>query len=63
MSKKFRVYAVFIASRNMGEFEADTKDEALEMAENADVYTCLCHQCASEIDLNSDPMRYDVEVV
>ncbi|MAK54693.1 MAG: hypothetical protein CML17_02380 [Pusillimonas sp.] len=50
----FRVYGVATASKFIGEYEASTKEEAIEMAENddgADFYGSLCHQCASEFEV------------
>lgn len=52
--KKYRVYGVMTASIVIGEYEADSKDAAIEMSgqdENANYYASLCHQCSSEIDL------------
>jgi len=46
---KYRVYGTVMGGKFLGEYEADTKEEAEEMAwENADV--SLCHQCSCECD-------------
>lgn len=46
---KFRVYASVVGSKYLGEFEAETKEEAIKMAE-ADACVSLCHQCDSECE-------------
>lgn len=50
---KYQVYAKIVALKYIGEFEADSQEEAISKAENSD--TCyaptLCNQCAHEIDL------------
>ena len=47
---KYSVYGVVVGTKHIGEYEANSKEEAIEMAEN-DAYVSLCHQCAgSEID-------------
>lgn len=46
---KYNVYALITGSKFLGEYEADSPEEACAMAEpNADV--SICHQCAKEID-------------
>jgi hypothetical protein len=51
--KKYRVYATFTASKYLGEFEAETKEQAEEMASESDAnYASLCHQCSNEVELN-----------
>ncbi|WEG13967.1 hypothetical protein PU629_06260 [Pullulanibacillus sp. KACC 23026] len=48
---KFNVYAVVTATKYIGEFEAETKEEAEQMAwESEDAYVSVCHQCANEVD-------------
>jgi hypothetical protein len=50
--KRYRVYSIATASVCLGEFEAETEDEAKEkaLAENPPD-AMLCHQCAGEIEL------------
>lgn len=49
---KFGVYALYHASKYLGEFEAESKEEAIDKAfESGSEYVILCHQCASEIEL------------
>lgn len=44
---KFRVYGSVVASKYLGIFEADTKEQAEEMAiKQASV--SVCHQCSNE---------------
>lgn len=50
---KFRVYGIVKATKYIGEFEADTKEDAERMAWNSgEAYVSLCHQCSDEA---SDP--------
>lgn len=52
MGKKFRVYAILSASQYVGEFTAETEEEAIKLAEqDGDYGGSLCHQCAGEFDL------------
>lgn len=53
--RKWRVNAAIIGGAYLGEFEAENKEEAIEMALNEHDCT-LCHQCA---DLISDPSIVD----
>ena len=50
---KFLVYEVATASYFVGEYEADTKEdaEALADAEPQNDAPCLCHQCAGDLEL------------
>jgi len=51
---KYHVYGIMSASVLLGEYEADSKEKAIEMAEqnsSADWYPSLCHQCARKVDL------------
>ena len=57
---KFRVYATTHASQYIGEYEADTQNEAETMAEN-DVDFSLCHQC-SKVDI-SDMWEFEIDEV
>lgn len=48
---KYRVYGTVTGSKYLGEFEADTKEEAMDKAAESDeCYVSLCHQCAREAD-------------
>lgn len=60
---KYLVYGRFYASKFIGEFEANSPEEAREIAESSDNnYVSLCHQCAGEIDLNEmSAYEFDVE--
>jgi len=46
---KFRVSVTVVGSKYLGEFEAKTKEEAIEMA-SRNAYVSLCHQCGSECE-------------
>lgn len=58
--KRWRVYGIVTGSKFLGEYEAETADQAEDMAlrENGSVH--LCHQCDAECD---DAQIYEVEVV
>lgn len=63
---KYRVYGVVIGSKLIGEYEAETPEQAKNMAADSDEnYVSLCHQCAKEIDdaQVSDAHDYQVEEV
>ncbi|CAM4183455.1 hypothetical protein L1N85_11305 [Paenibacillus alkaliterrae] len=48
---KYRVYGVVTATKYLGEFEADTKEEAEGMAwESGEAYVSVCHSCSGEVD-------------
>jgi hypothetical protein len=47
MKKKFNVYGVVTGTKFLGVFEANTKEEAIQMA-SPEASACLCHQCDSE---------------
>lgn len=50
---KFAVYGIATGSKYLGTFEAETREEAEDMAANSEANSiCLCHQCASEIELD-----------
>jgi hypothetical protein len=49
---KFAVYGVATASKFLGEYEAETQDEAIEMARVEGDYSFhTCHQCARHVDI------------
>ena len=48
---KWNVYAIITGSKYLGEFEAETQEEAQDKAaESPDAYVSICHQCAKDID-------------
>lgn len=50
---KFRVYALMCATKEIGTFEAESEEEAIEMGLN-DPECCsetLCHYCSDRIEL------------
>ena len=48
---KFYVTGVVSGSKYLGEFEAETEEQAIEMALASDrVAVCLCHHCSSECE-------------
>lgn len=50
---KYSVYGIVTASKYLGEFEAESEDEAKEMASESDNnHICLCHQCSSELEVD-----------
>lgn len=50
---KFSVYGTFTATKYLGDFEADTQEQAIELALDSDTnHASLCHQCAREIDMD-----------
>ncbi len=62
MMKKYTVMGIMSASVILGEYEAESKEQAEEMAEqddSADWTPTLCHHCSDEIELND---IYKVEV-
>lgn len=51
--KKFAVYGLFHGSKYLGEFEAETKEEAIEMAlASNENHVSLCHHCSGQVELN-----------
>ncbi|UUZ85641.1 hypothetical protein LJK88_20350 [Paenibacillus sp. P26] len=60
---KYRVYAVVTATKYMGEFEAESKEEAEQMAWESDkAYVSVCHQCARNVD-SPEIDRMEVEEI
>lgn len=49
---KYNVYSMATASIFLGEFEAETEEQAIELAvkENPP-HVSLCHQCSGEIEI------------
>lgn len=59
--KKYAVYEKMYASRFIGMFEAESKDEAISKAEKEDEgFGGLCWQCAGQVDVESSG-EYDAE--
>lgn len=51
MKKKWSVTGVVVGSKYLGVFEAETKEEAEQMAlESEKAYCSLCHQCTDECE-------------
>ena len=51
VKKKWRVVGSVSASKYLGVFEADTKEEAEEMALNSDAaFMAICNHCSSECE-------------
>ena len=49
---EYNVFGIFTASKFLGKFEANSPEEAEEMAANAATnHAQLCHQCAREVEL------------
>lgn len=60
--KKYRVYGLVSATVDLGEYEAESKEDAEKMAEeNTDVdwSPTLCHHCANDLDVGD---VYEVHV-
>ncbi len=54
---KYSVYAAVVGSKFIGEFEANSKEEAIALAEVSDAaWPMLCHQCSDQC---SDPACTD----
>jgi hypothetical protein len=62
---KFNIYGIWTASKFIGEFEAETEEEAVEMAANSEEnHVCLCHQCANQVELDEySAQEFQVEKV
>ncbi|MFP1634126.1 hypothetical protein ACLB6G_20545 [Zhengella sp. ZM62] len=60
---KYAVYAIATASWLLAEVDADSEEYAIQLAlETGDLHKCLCHQCASEIELG-DAYEEQVELL
>lgn len=58
--KKYHVYGHVVGTKYLGEFEANSKEEALDLALSGDsAFVSMCHQCANECE---DPMIEDATV-
>lgn len=49
---KWDVYGKVSATKYLGQFEAETAEDAEQMAMEANGHVAVCHQCANEV---SDP--------
>lgn len=48
---KYSVHATIVGSKFLGEFDAETAEEAERLAVQSDAARmCLCHQCSSQVD-------------
>lgn len=56
---KYRVYGAVTGSKYLGEYEADSPEEAEEMALNKEGHVCFCHQCSDQCE---DPEVTDINV-
>lgn len=49
--QKYRVVGKVYASKYLGEFEANSPEEAVELALASDAASvCLCHQCSDQAE-------------
>lgn len=58
---KYQVIGVMTATTIIGEYEADSKEQAMEMANNdrqGNWYPSVCHQCTREIELSEIHKTY-----
>ncbi|MEJ6529603.1 hypothetical protein [Exiguobacterium sp. USCH10] len=46
---KYMIHATVVASKYIGEYEAETEERAIEMAWK-DAHVSICHQCSGEVD-------------
>lgn len=57
---KYYVYGAVSASKFIGEFEANSAEEAEQMAwDSGEVYASVCHQCSDDV---SDPEITEIYV-
>ena len=52
--KRYRVYGIMTASVLIGEYDAESEDDAIDKADDdpeACTYPTLCHQCSVEVEL------------
>ncbi len=61
--KRFRVSGIVTGSKLIGEFEAESAEEAKEMAyESGEVDVNICHSCANECD-DAQILELDAEEI
>jgi len=52
--KTYRVHGLVKGGKYLGEYEANSKEEAIEMALNSnEAHVSMCHQCSDQCE---DPM-------
>jgi hypothetical protein len=49
--KKYQVYAMYTASKPVGEVEAENEKEAVERGWGLVDHVRLCHECARKLDV------------
>ena len=60
---KWAVFGKVVGSKYIGSYEAETAEEAIELAQK-DAYVSLCHQCSGECeDPEVDEMVAEVDWV
>lgn len=60
---RYRAFGILDASKYLGEFEAENKKQAEEIAWNSkEQYVSICHNCSNKIDLG-DMIEVIVEEV
>jgi hypothetical protein len=58
---RYRVVGTVVGTKYLGEFTADTAEQAVEMAlESGQAFVDLCHQCSDQCD-NAEISRADAE--
>ena len=62
---KYRVYGILTGSVFLGEYKANSEEEAEKMANDdpdANWYPSLCHQCSGEIEFG-DIYETEIDIV
>lgn len=59
---RFRVNGTVVGGKYLGEYEAATKEEAIEMAMNEEGYVSFCHQCCEQCE-NAEIESADAEEI
>jgi hypothetical protein len=60
--KRWHVYGKVVATKYLGKYEAETAEEAKEMALNEKGFVDLCHQCVAEAE-NADIEEAEAEEI
>jgi len=47
---RFTVHATVVGGKYLGEYEADSEEQAIEMALEENGHVSLCHQCSGECE-------------
>lgn len=58
---KYRVYGIITGDKFLGEYEAETEDQAKQQAEG-EAFINLCHHCSKEID-GAEIQELQIELV